>query len=167
MTISIIAAVSKNNVIGFKGKLPWHLSDDLKNFKRLTTGHVVIMGRKSFESIGKPLPDRVNIVLTRNENYHQDGVLTASGFQDALDIAEKMQDDQVFVIGGEFVFNKALKYADKMYLTEIDTEIDGDAFFPEWDKNEWKEVSRESFEKSDKNDYDFDIVTYIKNTPGK
>ena len=162
MTISIIAAVSENNIIGNKGKLPWRLSDDLKNFKELTQGHAVIMGRKTFESIGKPLPDRINIVLTRDPDYQEEGVLTASNFQDALKIAEKMQDDEVFIIGGQFVFNKALRYADKLYLTEVKGEVDGDVEFPSWDKKEWKEVSRKSHKKDNTNDYDFDIITYTK-----
>lgn len=162
MTISIIAAVAKNGVIGKDGKLPWKLSDDLKNFKKLTKGHVVIMGRKTYESIGKPLPDRINIVLSRNTDYKDEGIIVCTTFQEAIDNAKKLQDDEIFVIGGEAVFNKALKKADKLYLTHVNANLDGDTFFPSWNQDEWRLINKKDYKKDKENEYDFTIRTYIR-----
>jgi dihydrofolate reductase len=129
MIISIIAAVSNNNVIGKDNKLPWHLPGDLKRFKELTTGHTIIMGRKTFESIGRPLPSRRNIVVTRNKDYKADGVEIIHSIKEALDLVKN--EDEVFIIGGEEIYKLALPMANKIYLTRINKEYDGDAFFPE------------------------------------
>ena len=158
--ISLIAAKSKNNVIGVKNDLPWHLSNDLKRFKDLTSGHAVVMGRKTMESIvgrlGRPLPNRHNIVLTR-QNLELDGVQTVNSLDDL-----KFIDQEVFVIGGAEVYKQTIDIADKLYITEVQTEVDGDAFFPVVDMSQWHEISRKSHKKDDKNDYDYDFVVYAR-----
>lgn len=139
--VSLIVAVSRNGVIGKDNKLPWHLPEDLKRFKALTMGHPILMGRKTFESIGKPLPGRTNIVITHQKDF-AGGTLTAASLDDALKITEK--EEEVFVIGGAQIFKHALPAADKLYLTLIDREVEGDTFF-RWAPSEWQEVSREDF----------------------
>ncbi len=141
MIISLIAAMSRNRVIGKGNKLPWKLSADLRHFKEITSGRPVIMGRKTFESIGRLLPNRINIIITRDENYVKEGCIVAHSFDEALKAAHNAE--EVMVIGGEQIFKEFLPIANKMYLTLIDGDFEGDAYFPEYDKNEWKEVSRE------------------------
>lgn len=142
MKIAIIAAVSENNVIGFKGKIPWHLPEDLKRFKKITMGHHIIMGRKTFESIRKPLPGRINIVITRNQKYKAKGCITAFSLDEALQIARKNGESEVFVIGGASVYIQATEIGDKIYITKINKEYKGDTFFPKIKKSKWKIVSR-------------------------
>ena len=141
-TVSLIVAVAHNRVIGVNNTLPWHLPEDLKRFRALTTGHHIIMGRKTYESLGRLLPGRTTVIVTRNPSYHVEGALTASSLQAAIALCQ--QDDEVFVIGGAELYKDALKLADKLYLTEIDLQVEGDAFFPEFQKSEWKETSREA-----------------------
>lgn len=145
MKISLIAAVANNRVIGKGGKLPWRLPEDLKYFRRLTEDHIVIMGRKTFESIRKPLPKRVNIVVTSRVGYDPGGVLVVSSLDAALERAKQIlesrapkKDDEVFVIGGAQIYREAIEKADKIYLTEIEADFEGDAFFPEIDMEKWK-----------------------------
>jgi len=140
--ISIIVAMSKNRVIGVKNSLPWHISEDLKRFKRLTTGYPIIMGRKTFESIGKPLPERRNIVISRNQNLKLQDVEVVKSIEDALKICSS--ENLIYIIGGEQIYNLAMPYANNIHLTEVNKEVEGDAFFPEFDKNEWKEIAREN-----------------------
>ncbi len=142
MKISLIVAVSRNGVIGKDNKLPWHLPEDLKRFKALTMGHPIIMGRKTFESIGKPLPGRTNIVITHQKNFAYYGATTTPSLDEALRMTEK--EGEVFVIGGAQVFKHALPAADKLYLTLIDRDVEGDTFF-RWAPSEWQEISRENF----------------------
>jgi dihydrofolate reductase len=137
--ISLIVAVSRNNVIGKDNSLPWTLPADLKHFRETTTGHAVIMGRKTFESIGRPLPKRRNIVITRQADYAPGGVEVMSSLEAAL--AATAKDEEAFVIGGGEIFRQALPQANRVYLTRIETDIEGDAFFPELDPGEWQEVS--------------------------
>ncbi len=144
MIISIIAAMDANRVIGLNGKIPWHLPKDLKRFKRLTTGMYIVMGRKTHESIGRVLPNRVNIVLTRQKELPFPDCCLLNNLQLALDIAESNGKKELFIIGGAEIYKEALPIADKMYLTEIDAVYEGDAFFPEFDKSEWEEVKREA-----------------------
>ncbi|MEO6508426.1 MAG: dihydrofolate reductase [Patescibacteria group bacterium] len=133
MKLSLIVGISENNVIGKDNKLPWHLSVDLKRFKRLTTGHSIIMGRKTYDSIGRPLPNRTNIVITRDPNYGVEGVMVAHSLDEAVKIAQKSPgSDEVFVIGGAQIFQEALKIADKLYLTIIHKQIEGDVYFPDY-----------------------------------
>jgi dihydrofolate reductase len=138
--LSIIVAMSEDRVIGRNGKLPWHLPIDLKHFKSLTMGHAIIMGRKTFESIGKPLPGRTTIVLSRGNEIKNPEVLTARSIGEAVDLAPG--DAEVFVIGGSEVFREALERADRIYLTLVHTTVpDGDAFFPEFNERDWHLVS--------------------------
>lgn len=158
--ISIIVAMANNRVIGKSNDLPWYLPADLKHFKQLTTGHAVIMGRKTFDSIvqrlGKPLPNRTNIVITRDQDYKQDGVIVAHSIEEAI---QKAAGHEVFVIGGEQIFNLALPLTDQLIITEVKADIDGDTFFPEFNIAEFSEVSREDHTKDDKNPYDYSFVT--------
>ena len=140
--ISIIVAMSKNRVIGVKNSLPWHISEDLKRFKRLTTGYPIIMARKTFESIGKPLPERRNIVISRNQNLKVQDVEVVKSIDDALKICSS--ENLIYIIGGEQIYNLAMPYANNIHLTEVNKEVEGDAFFPEFDKKEWKEIAREN-----------------------
>ena len=137
-TISLIAAMAENRAIGHHNKLPWHLPADLKRFKQLTTGHAVIMGRKTFESIGcKPLPNRRNIVITRNPQFKADSAQMAHDLDEALSLAE--DDREVFILGGAEIYRLALPRADRIYLTVVHGTFEGDAFFPEFDaQKQWK-----------------------------
>lgn len=143
MTLSIIVAASRNGVIGAGGKLPWHLPADLKRFKQLTLGHPVIMGRKTFESLGKPLPGRTNIVVTRQEGFQACGAGVAHSLEQALRLCKN--EEEVFVIGGAQIYRQALPLADRIYLTRIDRDFEGDTHLFEIDPTIWKEVSREEF----------------------
>ena len=162
-TVSIIVASAQNNVIGKDNALLWRLSDDLRNFKRLTSNHAVIMGRKTYDSIGKPLPNRLNIVVTRSKNLQIEGCRMALSLEEALEIAQKEDDNcnEIFIIGGETIYRQALPLADVVYFTEVFTTLEGDAFFPELG-SEWKEQTRTHFKANEKNEYDFDVVIYKK-----
>jgi dihydrofolate reductase len=151
-TVTLVAAVAANGVIGRDGALPWHLPDDLRHFKRLTRGHVLVMGRRTFDSIGRPLPERTTIVVTRQPQWQADGVLTASGVPEALAQAGRL-DEQVFVAGGQEIFRDALPLADEMVISKVDARPDGDTVFPPVDWGAWREVSREPLE-------GFEVVTY-------
>lgn len=148
ITLSLIAAVAENRCIGHDNKLPWYLPEDLKYFRRLTTGHCVIMGRKTFESIGKPLPNRSNIVISRNTAFRADGVRVVSSLDEALgladDIATIQGDEQAFVIGGAEIYALALPRAQRLYLTEVARTVHGDAFFPTLEAGQWREVASEA-----------------------
>ncbi len=141
---SLIVAVADNGVIGNDNQLPWRISADLKYFKQVTMGKPIIMGRLTYESIGKPLPGRSNIVVTRNIAWQAEGVERAGDFSEALAIAKKIADDsgleEVMIIGGATIYREALPQADRLYLTRVHTEVDGDAFFPDLDINEWLET---------------------------
>lgn len=158
MEISIIVATSKNSVIGRDGGIPWHLSADLKRFKALTTGHPIVMGRRTFESIGRPLPGRRNIVISNSVNAIE-GCDVIKSVDDLLN--DKSLDGMIFIIGGGEIYKQFLPYAKKVYLTEVETEIaDGDTFFPELNPMEWIEVGRESHEADEKNDFNYSFVDY-------
>ena len=145
-TISIIAAVGRNNrAIGKAGALLWRISDDLKRFKRLTLGHPVIMGRKTFESIGKALPDRTNIVITRHSDFRADGVVVARSLEEAIEIASKQEEKEIFIIGGGEIYQQALPLCRKLLLTEVESDAEGDVFFPDYRAAGFtREVSREA-----------------------
>ena len=163
--INIIVASSENNVIGKDNKLLWRQSADLKRFKELTTGKIVIMGRKTFDSIGKPLPNRRNIVVTRQDIKIQ-GVETIvpigamDGFEFTLNSFKETPVD-IFILGGGEIYKQSIKYADKIYLTKIHTDIEGDTYFPELG-DEWKIESEERFSKDEKNEYDYSFINYIR-----
>lgn len=158
LEIIIAVAVSKNGVIGKEGKMPWHLPDDLKNFARLTKGHIVLMGRKTYDSIGHPLPGRDNIILTRDSGFDVAGCIVAKSLSDAITFAKSRGKEKLFVSGGAEIYKAMFPLADTMFLTEVDVEIeDGDAFFPEWDKTQWKEIDSFAVNADDNNQYGFII----------
>lgn len=160
MAIYIIAAMDKNRVIGAGGKLPWgrSLPADLKHFKEITVNNTVVMGRKTYDSIGARLPDRRNIVISTSKELIAPGCLIVPSFEAVLE--NIFLEEIVFVIGGSRVFQDALPLAEKLYLTEIDADIGGDTFFPEFDRNAWQEVSREHHEPDEKNQYPYNFVLY-------
>lgn len=163
MKISIIVAKGKNNVIGKDNDLPWHLPGDLRHFKKTTTGHHLIMGRKTFESLGRPLPNRTSIVLTRNRKYTvPDGHYVVHDLPTALEICRWKGLGQVYVLGGAEVFKMALPYTDELIITEVDASPKGDTFFPAVEDSEWIAVSHEDFPKDEKNEYGYSFVTYKK-----
>lgn len=140
-TLSIIVAVARNRVIGNNNTLPWHLPEDLKRFRALTTGHHIIMGRKTYESLNRLLPGRTTVIVTRNPDYQVEGALIANTLQQAISLCGG--DDEVFLIGGAELYRDGLKLAHKLYLTEIDADYTGDAFLPDYDLSCWKETLRE------------------------
>jgi len=161
----IIVAKAKNNVIGKDNQLIWKLSDDLKKFKACTTGHYIIMGRKTFESMGKPLPNRVSVVITRNKAYTvPEGHFVAHDLEEAFKICASKNEDKVFIIGGAEIYTQALPYCDELLITEVHASPDGDAFFPIIPQEDWVKISQEHHQKDEKNEYDFDFVTYQKVT---
>ncbi|HQT00533.1 MAG: diacylglycerol kinase [Hydrogenophilales bacterium 16-64-46] len=158
--LNVIAALAKNRVIGIENRLPWRLPEDLAHFKALTLGHPVLMGRKTFESLGRPLPGRTNIVITRNPDYRPEGVTPAASIPAALAACEGH--DEVFFIGGAELYAQAIPLADRLYLTEVDIEAQGDAWFPEFDRMAFVEIARQSHlgDKADR--LHFDFVTYAR-----
>ncbi|MGB6084478.1 dihydrofolate reductase [Moheibacter sp.] len=159
LKLIIIVAKAENNVIGNENQLIWHLPNDLKHFKNLTSGHPIIMGRKTFESIGKPLPNRTNIVITRNSNWNADGVLTANSLEEAIEKAKEL-DPEVFIIGGGNIYEQAMDWADALEVTEVHHSFEGDTKFPEIDLSVWKETSREKFGKDEKHLFEYSFVRY-------
>lgn len=156
-TLSIIAAVANNGIIGKDGTLPWHLPADLKYFRRVTTGHAIIMGRKNYQDIGRPLPNRVNIVLTRDTTFRAQGCLVAHSIEKAISLAGN--DPEIFFIGGARVYEQVLPRADRLYLTRIHGSISGDTRFPQYDEDEWTRVSHEHHAADEENPYpiSFDV----------
>ncbi len=168
--LSIIAAIGQNRELGKEGQLLWHLPKDFNFFKENTTGKIMIMGRKTFESIGRPLPRRKSIVITSQDGWNHEGVITAKSMNDAIEKARNFQkenpefSDEIFIIGGGDVYRQSLPYIDTIYLTEVAGSFPyADTFFPEWDTNKFKEISREHHKKDEEHDFDFDFVVY-KNT---
>lgn len=158
MIISLIVAVDENNGIGKDNQLPWHLPADLKHFKTLTTGHPVIMGRKTFESIGKALSNRRNIVISRQLNYTAEGAETVSSLKDSFRICR--DENEIFIIGGAQIFEQSLELADFLYLTVIRHNFHADTFFPEIDKKKWIEESVINCEPDEKNKYSYTFIKY-------
>lgn len=156
--ISLIAAIDLNRLIGKGGnELPWRLPADLKRFRNVTIGKPVIMGRKTFESIGRPLSERTNIVITRNEKYEAPGCVIAHSPEEALRAADGAL--EVMIIGGGDIFAKFMPRAMRMYLTQIDAEFEGNIYFPEWNPTKWREISRESHEPDKRNPYKYTFLT--------
>ena len=155
MIISLIVAIDEKRGIGKNGTLPWRLSSDLKRFREVTMGHHVIVGRKTFESIGKPLPGRQMIVVTRNASFKADGCLVAGSVQSALAAAQERGETEAFVIGGAEIYTQMLDAADRVYLTQVHAEVDADTFFPEIDQDAWIEKERSQHPADDKNQYAF------------
>jgi dihydrofolate reductase len=156
--LTIIVAIDTQRGIGINNQLPWHLPEDLAFFKRTTSGHPIIMGRKTFDSIGRPLPNRRSIVITRNPEWKHEGVEAVTSLQAA---AELVGDTEAFIIGGAQIFVEALPLTDRLLVTEIDKTFNCDTFFPQIDPSQWKEVSRERYH-SEQNGFDFAFVTYNK-----
>ncbi len=159
--IHIIVAASENNAIGKDNKLLWHLPNDLKYFKSVTTGHPIIMGRKTFESIGKPLPNRLNIVISRNPYESGENLVYSNSLQEAIKVALQ-KDEEIFIIGGGEIYKQALPLAHKIHFTKVHTVIDGDTFFPELNQNEWETESSVFHKKDEKNKYDYTFLIYRK-----
>jgi dihydrofolate reductase len=162
MKVSLIVAVSRNGVIGLNNQLPWHLPEDLKYFKSVTMGKPLIMGRKTFDSIGRPLPGRTNIVITRDAEWHAEGVQVAQTLLQAMTLARLACADagaeEIMVIGGEQIYRLTLPVADRLYLTEVQAEVEGDAFFPEYDPDQWQQVSEQLPEKTDTHPYRYLVL---------
>src|SRR3989344_1232938 len=154
--ISIIVAIDENGLIGRRNGLPWKLPADLKHFKTLTSGHTVIMGRKTYDSIGKPLPNRTNIVVSKSDDLQIDGCITVKSPEEALKAS--LENQEIFVIGGAEIYRQFLPLAQTIYMTEIHNKFDGDIFFPTIDYDEWKEKERQDFEADDKNPYKYSFI---------
>lgn len=170
MIISLIAAMDENRVIGKAGKLPWEgMPADMARFKRLTTGHAVIMGSRTFNSIGRALPKRANIVISRDVTKRFPGAVVEESLQRAIGLAERsMKPEEVFVIGGGEIFKEAMAVANRIYLTIVHTEVEGgDTFFPKVDKNVWKEVAREFHDADRENEFDYEFITYERSAQGR
>jgi dihydrofolate reductase len=156
--LTIIAAAAENNALGKDNQLVWHLPDDFKRFKKLTSGHHIIMGRKTFDSFPKLLPNRTHVVITRQDNFMKEGVLVVNSLERAIELSA--DDPQPFVIGGGEIYKISMKLADKIELTRVHGTFEADTFFPEIDENQWKLVSEEFHEKDEKHNYAFTYLTY-------
>lgn len=156
MEISIVVAMSSNAVIGRNGDLPWHLSADLKHFKSITMGKPVVMGRKTHESIGRPLPGRENIILTRDNNYKAEGctiINNLNGISSRFSAAE-----EIMIVGGSQLYAETLAAAKKLFITEVHAELAGDTYFPDFDRGQWREIERQDCKADEKNDFDYSFV---------
>jgi dihydrofolate reductase len=158
---TIVVAMGEKNEIGFENKLLWHLPTDLKHFKDITSGHPIIMGRKTYESIGKPLPNRTNIVISRKKNWFEEGVLIVGSIKEAVKFAKKI-DENVFIIGGGNIYEQTIEIVDKLEVTLVKTDLEADTFFPKIDTKIWKKTSEICHEKDEKNQYDFCFQTFEK-----
>ncbi|MCF0053766.1 dihydrofolate reductase [Dyadobacter sp. LJ53] len=162
MLISIIVAVSENGAIGKDNQLLWRLPDDLKRFKQLTLGHPMIMGRKTFESIGKPLPGRTSIVITKQKDLSVEGILIAHSLEEALNIARGIEQSETFIVGGGEIYRQSMPMADRLYVTEVKTIINGDTFFEITNPDAWTETERIAHEADERHNLKFEFVNYIK-----
>ncbi|RLA24747.1 MAG: dihydrofolate reductase [Gammaproteobacteria bacterium] len=158
MKLSLIVAMATNRTIGINKKMPWHLSADLKQFKKITMGHPIIMGRKTFESIGRPLPGRQNIIISRDINYQQEGCLVFNDLDSAVQHCSEQ--DEVFVIGGATLYEVTLERADRLYITQINQAFEGDTWFPEIDAEDWREVAREDINNDASVDFKYSFISY-------
>ena len=157
---TIIAAIAANNALGKNNDLIWHLPADLIRFRKRTTGHHIIMGRNTYESIGKPLPNRTTVIITRNQQYRAPGCVVVHSMREALAIARN--DAQPFIIGGAQIYEEAILFADQLDITEVHAEFEADVFFPKIDENLWKETKRETFSSDKKNHYNYSFVRYVR-----
>ncbi len=157
--MNIIVAIAQNNVIGKDNQLIWHLPNDLKHFRKLTTGNVVIMGRKTYQSIGKPLPNRTNIIISRNQDFVAEGCMVVNSLTKAIEICP-MPTENCFIIGGAEIYKQAMELATKIHLTEVHATFDGDTFFPEIDRSIWKLVSKQDFSPDEKNKFAYSFCEY-------
>ncbi|WP_221793097.1 dihydrofolate reductase [Oceanobacter mangrovi] len=164
MKLALIVAMARNHTIGINNQLPWHLPGDLKFFRDTTMGKPVVMGRKTHQSIGRPLPGRPNIVITRQVDFEAEGVAVVASLEQAIEQAARLAlqsgVDEAMIMGGEDIYRQVLPLVDRMYITEVAADVEGDAFFPEFDVAQWREVSRESHQPCDKNPYPYSFVVY-------
>ena len=158
--ITIIAAVAENNALGKDNTLVWHLPDDFKRFKQLTTGHYIIMGRKTFESFPKPLPNRTHIIVTRQKNYAPEGCIVVHSIEAGISKCPK--DEEVFIIGGGEIYKQSLPFTDKIELTCVHGNVEADTYFPEINYNDWELVFEEVHKKDDRHNFDFTFQTFLK-----
>ena len=157
--ITIVVAMGKNREIGADNQLLWHLPKDLKQFKELTSGHPIIMGRKTYESIGKPLPNRTNIVISRKNDWFEEGILIVGSIKEALKFAKKI-DENVFIIGGGTIYEQTIDLADQLEVTLVDAELKADTFFPKIDEKKWLKTNETTHKKDEKNQFDFSFQTF-------
>ena len=157
--ITLIVAMGKNREIGKENQLLWHLPKDLKRFKELTSGYPIIMGRKTYESIGKPLPNRTNIVISRKNDWFEEGILIVGSIKEAVKFAKKI-DEEVFVIGGGNIYEQTIDFADKLEVTLVDAVLDADTFFPKINEKVWQKTNEEYHQKDEKNEFDFCFQTF-------
>lgn len=158
MIKSIMVARSDNRVIGKNNELVWHMPADLKYFRETTLGHYVVMGRKTYESVNKPLPGRTNVIITRQPNYNREGCTVVHTVEDAFSLGERDGQTEIFILGGSQIYERTIDVADRIYLTEIKAEFEGDAYFPEIDATQWEELKREEHEPDEKNPYPYAFV---------
>ncbi|WP_312900693.1 dihydrofolate reductase [Chryseobacterium taichungense] len=158
---TIVVAMGEKNEIGFENQLLWHLPKDLKHFKDLTSGHPVIMGRKTYESIGKPLPNRTNIVVSRKSDWFQEGILIVGSIKEAIKFAKKI-DEEIFIIGGGKVYEQTMDIVDRLEITRVKADLKADTYFPEIDEKVWRKVNESCHEKDEKNQYGFCFQTFEK-----
>ena len=158
--ITIIAAAAENNALGKDNQLVWHLPDDFKRFKQLTSGHYIIMGRKTFESFPKPLPNRTHVVVTRQKNYHPEGCFVVNSIEEAISICPK--NEEIFIIGGGEIYKQSLVFTDKIELTRVHETLEADTFFPNINPAEWELILEEFHQKDDKHNFDFTFQTLIR-----
>lgn len=166
MKLSLIVAMAENHVIGRNNQLPWYLPQDLKYFKAVTMGKPIIMGRKTYESIGKPLPGRPNIVVSRNADWQAEGISVKHSLEQALAYGESLLEinggEELMLIGGAQLYQAALPMAQRLYLTRVHAEVEGDAYFPEFEQSQWQEVGREDFQADGPNPYDYSFIVLDK-----
>ena len=161
--ITIVVAMGLNNEIGANNQLLWHLPKDLKHFKEITTGHPIIMGRKTYESIGKPLPNRTNIVVSTKKDWFEEGILIVGSLKEAIKFAKKM-DEEIYIIGGGNIYEQTIDLAEKLEVTQVNAELKADIFFPKINPKIWNKTNEVSHEKDEKNEYDFSFQTYERKT---
>ena len=160
MKISIVVAMASNRVIGLNNTMPWHLSADLQNFKKITMGKPILMGRRTFESIGRPLPGRKNIIVSRNKDYKQQGCLVYNSIDEALENCR--DEEEIMIVGGACFYETMLPVADRIYLTQIHKHFEGDTFFPEFDSSLWREIERMDFNDDQNVAFDYSFITLEK-----
>ncbi|GAA4031349.1 dihydrofolate reductase [Flavobacterium cheonhonense] len=158
--ITVIAAVAENNALGKENQLLWHLPDDFKRFKTLTSGHYIIMGRKTFESFPKPLPNRTHVIISRQANYHPEGCIVVNSLEQAIEACPKTE--EVFIIGGGEIYRQSIAVADKLDLTKVHATFEADTYFPEVDLSEWQLVFEEYHPKDERHDFAFTFQTYLR-----
>jgi dihydrofolate reductase len=160
--ITVIAAIAKNNALGKDNDLIWHLPADLKRFKKVTTGHYILMGRNTYESIGKPLPNRTTIIITRNKSYFKEGCLIANSLEEAIEMAKA--EAQIFIIGGAQIYTETIAkdLAEQLDITLVHNNFEADVYFPNIDTKIWKEVARQDFKADEKNEHDYSFISYQK-----